>query len=236
MKTTTNRVGAREITSLSIMTLIALVGWAMIIILFARLIPSKSTIEGRAIIEQRGKTDDFTLNISQEKALSLIPDQVLDAFEADGLTISYDNKGIYWFFAPKWSSGVTVLGKFDGKVKGIHVRSEYAYSNKAEVTMHEMGHYVDRKLGCPSESLEWERICKSEAANSMSYNLSDPRTEGATSYYDDPVEFFAEEFMYYCMQYDEEGSYARLLWKAECSNCPMAQEYIAKLVEESFEQ
>ena len=149
-----------------------------------------------------------------------IPDKILNAFEKEGLSVSY--QGHFNFHGGEQVLGYTLFDDNDN-CTGIFVRNDGKFDNSdINFTIaHEFGHYFDNLLGDISSSDEWKEITADECYYSQSCLVYTP---DGNYYYEDPAEFFAEEFAYYVLGgIDQE-------YEAEC--CIEAQKYIENVVAE----
>lgn len=86
-----------------------------------------------------------------------IPENVRERFQLDGwtLTITTENLEDTWFAG--W--GIPVASGYDYLLKEIRLENT---KNGVNAVVHEMGHFVDYKLGFISNSEDWQNIWKTE--------------------------------------------------------------------------
>ena len=111
-----------------------------------------------------------------------IPENVREAFQLDGwtLSISTENLEDTWFAG--WGYSAVASG-YDDSIKEIRLEDT---KNGANAIIHEMGHYADGKLGYISNSEEWKEIWKKEYTTKY----------GSSSTLEGFAEAFEHTFMY----------------------------------------
>lgn len=126
-----------------------------------------------------------------------IPENVRDAYQLDGwhLSISTEHLEDTWFAG--WGYGAIASG-YDDSIKEIRLEDT---QNGSNAVVHEIGHYVDGKLGYISGTEEWKNIWEKETTNRY----------GATS----ALEGFAEAF--------EQSIYNP---KSYSKRCPQSYQFI----------
>ena len=107
-----------------------------------------------------------------------IPENVRESFQLDGWTLSISTEHLEdtWFAGGGYSA---IASGYDDGLKEIRLENT---TNGANAVIHEMGHYVDGKLGYISNSEEWKEIWEKEYTTKY----------GSSS----PLEGFAESFEY----------------------------------------
>ena len=90
-----------------------------------------------------------------------IPENVREAYQLDGwrLSISTEHLEDTWFAGWGYSA---IAGGYDSAVKEIRVEDT---KNGANAVVHEIGHYVDGKLGYISGTEEWKTIWETETTS-----------------------------------------------------------------------
>lgn len=106
----------------------------------------------------------------------LVPEIVRESFQLDGWTLSITTENLEDTWFRGWNVGSIASG-IDSDLKEIRVEST---KNGTSAVVHEMGHYVDWKLGTISSTFEWQNIWKHETVSKY----------GSTS----SLEGFAEAF------------------------------------------
>lgn len=128
-----------------------------------------------------------------------IPENVREAYQLDGwhLSISTEHLEDTWFAG--WGYNAIASG-YDSAIKEIRVENT---KNGANAVAHEIGHYVDGKLGYISGTEEWKNIWEKETTSHY----------GATS----APEGFAEAF--------EQSIYNP---KSYSKRCPQSYQFITE--------
>ena len=150
---------------------------------------------------------------------------LLDSFYKDGYRIYFDDKLTY-----AWCTGKPVgSNNFSACVRykrgsynilaGMFVNYQNDYFSE-KIFFHELSHYVDLKLGGVSQSKEFKEIYEKEYESS---------TLAGHTYYQDIMEYYAEESAYYILYnsmdkelYNPYGKY---------SDAPKTFDYIGKQLE-----
>lgn len=181
-------------------------------------------------------------NIKENIALSCLPSGFIDDFYNDGMSIHYVSKNEL----ADWAAGY-----FNPDKKGIYIKK--SDNDTSFLFLHELGHYFDWKSQDISQSTEWEQITKEEFINSQTSqryirsrekngyenqvlseviksNYFGSNGSSYVSYVQDPKEFFAEEFAYYCENNNNYESKEQDKAITESQNCPKAQAFIKELV------
>lgn len=111
----------------------------------------------------------------------LVPESIRESFQLDGWTLSITTENLEDTWFRGWNVDSIASG-IDSDLKEIRVEST---RNGTSAVVHEMGHYVDWKLGNISSTYEWKNIWKQETVSKY----------GSTS----SLEGFAEAFeqLYY---------------------------------------
>ncbi len=178
---------------------------------------------------------DVDLYSRVKKGMSVVPSEVLDMYYTDGYKIHTSSTAFVREFN-------TVVGKAvyrNGEFKGIYLNSDT--ENYDVMTLpHELGHYLDTKLGTVSDSEEWQEITAKEAGSCYECDLKNPYYMGINKnnderyydhefYFECPHEFFAEQFAVYCFRTYGTGELpVEVYWDSEF--CPEAQKYIESLM------
>lgn len=125
-----------------------------------------------------------------------IPENIRESYQLDGwrLSISTEHLEDTWFAG--WN--IPVASGYDEALKEIRVEDT---KNGSNAVAHEIGHYVDGKLGYISNTEEWQDIWKQETTSKY----------GNSS----PLEGFAEAF--------EQTIYHPATYKKKC---PMSYQFI----------
>ena len=125
-----------------------------------------------------------------------IPENIRESYQLDGwrLSISTEHLEDTWFAG--WN--IPVASGYDEALKEIRVEDT---KNGSNAVVHEIGHYVDGKLGYISNTEEWQDIWKQETTSKY----------GNSS----PLEGFAEAF--------EQTIYHPATYKVRC---PKSYEFI----------
>lgn len=131
-----------------------------------------------------------------------IPENVREAYQLDGwcLSISTEHLEDTWFAG--WGYSAIASG-YDSAIKEIRVEDT---KNGSNAVVHEIGHYVDGKLGYISGTEEWKNIWEKETTSRY----------GATS----ALEGFAEAF--------EQSIYNP---KSYSKKCPQSYQFITQHME-----
>lgn len=130
-----------------------------------------------------------------------IPENVREAYQLDGwrLSISTEHLEDTWFAG--WGYSAIASG-YDDSIKEIRVEDT---KNGTNAVAHEIGHYVDGKLGYISNTDEWQDIWKQEITSKY----------GKIS----PLEGFAEAF--------EQTIYNPVTYKKKC---PQSYQFILNCI------
>lgn len=87
-----------------------------------------------------------------------VPENVREAFQLDGWTLSITTENLEDTWFAGWGYSAVASG-YDDSLKEIRLEDT---KNGANAIVHEMGHYVDGKLGYISNSDEWKEIWEKE--------------------------------------------------------------------------
>ena len=155
-----------------------------------------ATVSEYSFVDVIGEVSETNYNKLMENYCK-IPGNVREAYQLDGwrLSISTEHLEDTWFAG--WGYSAIASG-YDDSIKEIRVEDT---KNGANAVVHEIGHYVDGKLGYISDTEEWQNIWKQETTSKY----------GNSS----PLEGFAEAF--------EQTVYNSTTYKKKC---PQSYQFI----------
>ncbi len=178
---------------------------------------------------------DVDLYSNIKRGMSVIPSEVIDMYYEDGYKIHTSSA----VFKREFESVVGKAVYRNGEFKGIYINSDTEQYDEM-VLAHELGHYLDTKLGTISNSKEWQEITALEAKECYECDLKNPYYMGIYKnnderyydheyYFECPHEFWAEQFAVYCYRVNGTGELpTEVYWDSEF--CPKAQAYIESVV------